>query len=137
MHRRTFLALSGSAVFAGASAQAEGPNPMFSAAYLVKRKDGLSFAEYSRHQAEIHVPMAHALPGLRSYRYVDFPPVDGEDQMFDGLALLEFDSRAAHDAALASPEGQAALADLPGYLDMAAMRTLFGETVSRADGFPA
>ena len=119
----------------GPATQAEETTGMISAAYLVKRKAGMSFEDYGRHQAEVHVPLAHALPGLRSYRYVEFPPVEGEDQLFDGLALLEFDSQAAHDAALGSPEGQAALADLPNYADMEAMRALCGPSVSRKDAF--
>lgn len=141
MERRSFLALAaaGAAAVAAAgrrSARAE-ETRMFSAAYLVKRKPGMSFEDYSRHQVETHVGLAHALPGLRSYRYVDLPPIAGEDQLFDGLALLEFDSREAHDAALASPEGQAALADLPSFQDTEAMRAVFGPTVSRVDSFPA
>ncbi|MEM8740444.1 MAG: EthD family reductase [Pseudomonadota bacterium] len=89
--------------------------------------------------------MAHALPGLRSYRYVDCPPIDcppidcppidGQHQLFDGMALLEFDSREAHDAALGSEQGQAAMADLPNYADTDAMRPIFGPTVSRKDAF--
>ncbi|MEL6236732.1 MAG: EthD family reductase [Pseudomonadota bacterium] len=108
---------------------------MFSAAYLVKRKAGMSYEDYSKHQAQTHVPLAHALPGLRSYRYVDCPPIDGQDQLFDGMALLEFDSREAHDAALGSEQGQAAMADLPNYADTDAMRPIFGPTVSRKDAF--
>ncbi|MEO0679292.1 MAG: EthD family reductase [Pseudomonadota bacterium] len=143
MERRSFLRLAGVGVLSAAggpaatalAATTKETTDMFSAAYLVKRKSGMSYEDYSRHQAEVHVPMAHALPGLRSYRYIDFPPMEGEDQMFDGLALVEFDDKAAHDAALASEAGQSALADLPTYLDTDAMRVLAGSTVSRKDAF--
>jgi len=103
---------------------------MMKAIYLVKRKAGMSFADFRRYQLEIHVPLASALPGLRRYTLDLFPPGDEADQPFDAAATVWFDDRAAHDAALASPEGQRALADLPNFLDMDAMKMLFGETAA-------
>ncbi len=98
----------------------------FKALYLVKRKPGMSFEDFRDHQVNVHMPLAQALPGLRYYVLDFYPPVDGEDQPFDGSAAVYFDSKEAHDAALASPEGQAALADLPNYQDMDAFLGLFG-----------
>jgi uncharacterized protein (TIGR02118 family) len=98
---------------------------LFKAVYLVKRKAGMSYDDYVRAQFE-HTPLAHALPGLRHYVLDFYPPADGQDQPFDTAAMLYFETREAHDAALASPEGQAALADLPRFLDAEAMVVLFG-----------
>ena len=98
-------------------ARLEKSETAFQASYLVKAKGDLPYEAYRRHQLEVHVPLALNLPGLVGYRLTLFPPVDGVAQAFQGLAQVTFESRAAHDAALAAPEGQAALADLPNYLE--------------------
>ncbi len=70
---------------------------------------------FDRYYHETHVPIANRIPGLRSYRISD-----GAVQAIAGtaphlVAILEFDSMADLLAALASPEGQAAAADLPNF----------------------
>jgi uncharacterized protein (TIGR02118 family) len=133
MDRRTVLKAAGGVAAAAAfpmtsSAEDVSMNSkkeLFKAVYLVKRKPGMSWEDYVDAQLE-HTPLAHALPGLRHYVLDFYPPVDGTDQSFDTAAAIYFDSREAHDAALASPEGQAALGDLPRFLDMNAMTVLTG-----------
>jgi uncharacterized protein (TIGR02118 family) len=58
-----------------------------------------------------HIPLAHKIPGLRSYVIGN-----GPEQALAGIAphpvaILHFDSLADLNAWLASPEGQAAAAD--------------------------
>jgi uncharacterized protein (TIGR02118 family) len=133
MERRDVLKGAGAvavgAAFAGTASAQERPRSdkagFFKAVYLVKRKPGMSFDDYKQAQFE-HTPLAHALPELRHYKLDFYPPVDGQDQPFDTAAMLYFDSKEAHDAALGSPEGQTALADLPRYLDTDATLVLFG-----------
>ncbi|HEX6020409.1 MAG TPA: EthD family reductase [Solirubrobacter sp.] len=64
---------------------------------------------------ETHLPLAAKLPGLRGYRYgFDVATAEGESPyfcVFEG----DFDDAAALGAAFESPEGQAALADIPNY----------------------
>ena len=96
----------------------------FTASYLVKRKEGMSFEAFKAYQLETHVPLALALPGLKDYKLTFFPPNDSEPQVFDAMAQVTFDSSAAHDAALAAEPGQKALADLANFLDTAATRVL-------------
>jgi uncharacterized protein (TIGR02118 family) len=70
-------------------------------------------AAFNDHYFGKHVPLAKTLPGLRSYR-VSTGPVGtpaGEAPLHL-VALLEFDSLAAIQAALGSPEGAATAADL-------------------------
>jgi|SRR5208337_1258277 len=65
-----------------------------------------------------HVPLAKTIPGLRSYRVSDGPvglPVEPGAVHF--VAILEFDSVDAIHHALASPEGQATVADLGNFAD--------------------
>ena len=62
-----------------------------------------------------HLPLAAKLPGLRGYRYsVDVTAPGGESPYFC-VFEADFDDAAAYRAALASPEGQAVLADVPNY----------------------
>ena len=69
-------------------------------------------AAYMKHYSETHIPLAKALPGLRRFEVskggVAFPGATSE---FLLVALLQFDSVEAVQAAIDSPQGQAALAD--------------------------
>ena len=142
MDRRNVIAAGAAAAAAGLAggAQAAADHPevgMFKAVYLIKRRPDISHAEFRRRQVEDHYPLVEALPGLRRYRLDFFPPMDGADQPFDAIATVWFDDKAAHDAALGSEAGQAAMADLPNMNDMSAMMALFGETGVARDDFPA
>lgn len=99
----------------------------FVAHYLVKKKPGMSFDAFRSYETVTHAPMALSLPGLQTYRLTFFPPSEDGPQLYDAMATLKFESRAAHDAALAGEEGQRALADLPNVIDPAAMVFLSSE----------
>lgn len=101
---------------------------MFKAVYLVKRKPGSTYEEFRSHQLDTHVPIVLTLPGLQRYTIDLFPPSPEGDQQFDAMATVWFSDRAAHDAALSSGAGQAAVADLALFLDLPAMVVLMGET---------
>ena len=70
-------------------------------------------AAFDRYYYETHVPIAKKIPGVRSYTVNS-----GNPMMVVGtfpahlIAELEFDSMADLQAAMASPEGQAAAADV-------------------------
>lgn len=81
---------------------------------LYKRSD-LSWDEFQRYWREIHGPLAVQLPGLR--RYVEnHSPEPGNPPY--GVAELYFDRSDDFLAAIASPEGKAALADLSNFVDL-------------------
>jgi uncharacterized protein (TIGR02118 family) len=63
-----------------------------------------------------HVPLAKTIPGLRRYE-VNGAPVAalGGESPYHLAAILTFDSMADVQAALASPQGQAAAADLANF----------------------
>ncbi len=72
-------------------------------------------AAFDRYYHQTHIPIAKKIPGLRSYVISN-----GTVQALVGtaphlVAILQFDSMADVNAALASPEGQAAAADLPNF----------------------
>jgi len=70
-------------------------------------------AAFDDHYFNKHVPLAKALPGLRSYEVTQGDVLGGAGKHGAYLvAALEFDSLQALQAALASPQGQATAADL-------------------------
>jgi uncharacterized protein (TIGR02118 family) len=76
-------------------------------------KDTAVFDDYYFNK---HVPLAKTVPGLRSYEVTrgDVMGVAGKHGAYL-VAILEFDSMAAIQAALASPQGQATAADLANF----------------------
>ncbi|MEO8674119.1 MAG: EthD family reductase [Casimicrobiaceae bacterium] len=85
-------------------------------------------AAFDRYYRDVHVPIAKKIPGLRGYEVTR-----GEIGMLGGrspyhlIAVLTFDSVAAVQAALTSPEGQAAAADI-GNFATGGVEILFAET---------
>lgn len=82
---------------------------------ILRRKDGISHAEFVNHWLQKHAMLCTRLPGLRRYsvNFVDrqrFPNFD-----YDGFSELWFDSEEALVAALESPEGRTLMADLPNF----------------------
>lgn len=95
---------------------------------LLPRREGLSREEFERYWRERHLPLVAKLPGLRRLvaNYVRSDP-HGPPPAYDGVAEDWFDDLEAHHAALASPEGQAVLADAPNFLDMTRFQLLVVE----------
>jgi uncharacterized protein (TIGR02118 family) len=70
-------------------------------------------AAFDRYYFDQHVPLAKTIPGLRSYEVTRGPiAAMGGPAPYHLIATLTFDSRAAIDAALVSPQGQAIASDL-------------------------
>ncbi|MGZ9100335.1 MAG: EthD family reductase [Brevundimonas sp.] len=83
-------------------------------------------AAFDRHYFERHVPMAKLIPGLRRYEVSQGPvatPAGPSDIHL--VATLHFDDMAAIRSAFASPEGQAAAADVQGFATGGAEMTFF------------
>ena len=73
-------------------------------------------AAFDRHYFEKHVPIAKKIPGLRKYTVSQGPvATPAGPSAFYLIATLTFDSLAAIQAAFASPEGQAAGADVQSF----------------------
>lgn len=70
-------------------------------------------AAFDKHYYATHIPLAKTLPGLRSYE-VSTGPVGGGagESAYHLVAILSFDSLAAIQSGLGTPEGQATAADL-------------------------
>ena len=82
-------------------------------------------AAFDRYYYETHIPIAKKVPGLRSYRISTGPVQALSGNAPHLVAILGFDSMADINAALASPEGQAAAADLPNFASGGAALMIF------------
>src|ERR1700730_7229383 len=88
-------------------------------------------AVFDRYYHQTHIPLAQKIPGLRSYVISK-----GSVQALAGIAphlvaILHFDSLADLNAALASPEGQAAAADLSNFASAGATLLIYDSKAVR------
>jgi uncharacterized protein (TIGR02118 family) len=67
---------------------------------------------FDLHYRDVHIPLVKALPGLRQYTISRNAVAAGGGEAFYLVAELDWDDMDALGAAFASPEGQAATADL-------------------------
>ena len=84
---------------------------MYNLIVLAARPDDWTHQQFIDWWRGEHAEVTYPLPGLRRWLHTEL--VDGIDERssgWDGLSVLSFDSRAGLDAALASPEWQAAVA---------------------------
>lgn len=71
-------------------------------------------AEFDRYYHEVHIPLAKRMKGLKGWTIGKCEPATpGEKPPYYMIVGLYTDTRAALDAILASPEGQATIADVP------------------------
>lgn len=75
---------------------------------MVRRKEGLDFAEFARLWREEHAPLVLAMPGVRRYEQNLAHQGATRDWPYDGVAEVWFDDKPALNAAFASPAGVAA-----------------------------
>ncbi|WP_128646202.1 EthD family reductase [Rhodococcus sp. BS-15] len=69
-------------------------------------------AAFDRHYAEVHVPLAHAVPGLVDFTWGTLDSLDDSPPPYYAIASLYFADGASLKAGLASPEMTAAGKDL-------------------------
>jgi uncharacterized protein (TIGR02118 family) len=93
--------------------------------FFLHRRADLDAAAFERYSRDVHVPLVSRVPGLRRYAVSHaLPGQPAPGHAPDAVAELWFDSGEAFRTAIASPEGAAALADQPNYLDMARTHAL-------------
>jgi uncharacterized protein (TIGR02118 family) len=86
------------------------------ASLLVMYKKPSDAVAFDKYYFERHIPLAKKIPGLRKYTVTRGPvmtPTGPAD--FHLIATLDFDDMAAIQAAFASAEGQATVADVPNF----------------------
>ena len=73
-------------------------------------------AAFDAHYHSTHVPTAKKIPGLKSYEISTGPVASGQgDSGYHLVAILGFESLAAIQSALGTPEGRATAADLANF----------------------
>lgn len=75
-------------------------------------EDPKTFLDYYK---STHIPIAQKLPGLRELTIMEPEAGDDGDAPYIVVATVSWDSEADLDAALSSPEGQAAVGDLDNF----------------------
>lgn len=83
---------------------------------LVMYKTPKDTAGFDKHYSEKHIPLAKKIPGLRKYEISRGPvATPAGPSGYHLVAMLQYDDMAAIQKAFASPEGQAAVADLQNF----------------------
>jgi uncharacterized protein (TIGR02118 family) len=72
-------------------------------------------AAFDAYYTSTHAPLAEKIPGMASFTHRHCVSLDGSQPPYYLLAELSFPSREAMNAALTSPESQAATADVPNF----------------------
>ena len=81
---------------------------------LYKQPDDVD--AFDKYYESTHVPIATKVPGLRSYTLSGpVPGPDGAQPLYHLVAALTWDSAEDFQAGMASPEGEAALADVANF----------------------
>jgi len=84
---------------------------------LIRRKASLTREQFESHWLGTHAELGRKLPGLKRYCVNLIDRERFAELGFDGFSELWFESEAALNAALASPEGVTLLADLPNFTE--------------------
>jgi len=97
---------------------------MLKVVFLVHKRPDLDMAEFRRHWREIQGSLGARIPGTRKYvQNHTVGSVGGGLAAYDGFAEMWFDSQEAFDRAMATAEAQAAIADLPNFIDTTRMQS--------------
>lgn len=91
--------------------------------FLLKRKPGLSVADFQKHWREVHAPIVPRTPGLRRYVQCHVAPETYESDtppVFDGVAELDWASMADFERGWNSDEMQVEQiqGDVPNFIDL-------------------
>ena len=99
---------------------------MLKAMFFLYRRPDLDGEGFQRYSREVHMPLVARVPGLRRYvvNHAVANPA-GAAGACDAVAELWFDGPEAFQAAIATPEGGAALADQANYVDLERTHVLF------------
>ena len=98
--------------------------------FVVQFRKDMSREAAMRYWREVHAPIARKIPGLRKWVQNHATAAREGDLQFDGIGELWFDSPEAFQAAAASPEWQATIADAANFVDMEKTPAAFVNEVS-------
>ena len=91
---------------------------MIKMVFMFRKRPDLDEKEFLEYWRETHPQISGKLPGLRKYiQHHAVPGPDGSLPPCDGFSEMWWDDAESMESSLASPEGQAALADVENFLD--------------------
>lgn len=86
---------------------------MYNIIILAARPNDWTHDQFIEWWRSEHADPTYELPGLRRWHHTEIQEAMGsKSEGWDGLSVLSFDSKEALDAALASPEWEAAVANV-------------------------
>jgi len=131
MNKRQFLAAAACTAGCSTLGNVNETSQTVKLVFLLHRRPGMDFDEFSRYWRDKHAPIGAALPGLRKYvQNHSGATLDGSPLPCDGFSELWFDDMGSLERALASPEAQAAMVDSENFLDMERIQTFIVEEVA-------
>lgn len=90
---------------------------MYSVAYVLYRKEGMSHEEFVAYWRDVHGPIVRAVPGLRTFETMAVTSCeDVKGGPIDGIARLSFDSREDFEKATETAAWQAGVEDTPEFI---------------------
>jgi len=100
---------------------------------LLHKRPDLSTEQFNQHWHDVHRPLLLNMPGIQQLVLNGVAPdPNGGAPLCDGIVEAWWASAEAMQASFASPEGQAASADAPGFVDAARTQLLIvDEDVAR------
>jgi uncharacterized protein (TIGR02118 family) len=104
---------------------------MLKIVFLVHKRPDMDAQEFRRHWRETQGSLGSKIPGTRKYvqNHSVIPP-GGAAAPYDGFAEMWFDSTEAFERAMATPEAQAAIADLPNFIDTTRMQSFVVDEIN-------
>ena len=103
---------------------------MLKVVFLVHKKPDLDAEAFRRHWRETQGSLGAKIAGTRKYVQNQSVITPGSGTApYDGFAEMWFDSKEAFERAMGTAEAQAAIADLPNFLDMARMQSFVVDEV--------
>jgi uncharacterized protein (TIGR02118 family) len=105
----------------------------------MKRKPGMSVADFQAYWRDVHAPMIARSEGLLCYvqSHAIAELYDEMEQAFDGIAEAWFESLEAFEAAVASPGWQDAIKDAPNFIGSGGGGRILATEVPIVDAFPS
>jgi uncharacterized protein (TIGR02118 family) len=104
---------------------------MLKVVFLVHKKSGMDSDEFRRHWRQTQGSLGAKIPGTRKYvQNHSVNSVGGGAAAYDGFAEMWFDNKESFEQAMATPQAQAAIADLPNFIDTTRMQSFVVDEIN-------
>lgn len=94
---------------------------------LMPRRPDMTPEQFRDYWTTTHAEITAKVPGLRSYVQNICQPDENGEPAYDGVAVLGFDDADGMEKALATPEWQEVMADVPKFVDTGRLVIMIAE----------